>query len=229
VDAAFYWRQNRGSHSSLLKRCDKLIARYQKDHNLEWAGNLTFVREYWLRGNIQRVGLFGSHPSVVAELEWKELPFGVKGYFGQAQAIPFGQPIEPYRAFKKVLEVNPKDSRAIYWVKVLPWLSGSSDDSPESTATYLQSARRVYEAYRDQLDDQQKVEALDTIFACTSSYIFVQRNGKKRTDVKVGSEMDWAVKESDALVKKYPFLRNDFALRLSKNVAYMKDPNRVRP
>lgn len=229
VDAAFYWRWDRGSQSTLLKRCDALIARYRERGNLEWAGNLTFVRGLWLRGDFQRVGLFGKRPSTVTAEEWKELPYGSKGYFGHAQAIPFGQPIEPYRAFKKVMEVNPKDPRAIYWVKVLPWLSGAKEDSVESTASYLKSARKIYEIYRDQLDDQHKVKALDTFFEAASSYVYVQRYWKKRTDAKVDAEIEWAVNESEFLVKKYPFLRNDFALRWTKNIAYMKAPNRVLP
>lgn len=228
VDAAFFWRCDRGNQPSLLKRCDALISRYQEQGNLEWVGNLTFLRGYWLRGDIKHLGFFGARPSEVTAEEWKELPYGNMGHFGHPQAIPLGQPIEPYRSFKKVLAVNPKDPRAIYWVKVLPWISGSSDDSLSAISSYIQSARRVYETYGGQLGDQQKVKAINTFLEAVSSQVFVQRYWKKQPNVKIEKEIEWALKEADVLVGKYPFLQNDIALNWAKIKAYLSKPDQVQ-
>ena len=224
VDAAFYWRVDRGDRKALLNRCDALIQRYLKEGNPVWAGNLAFVRALWLRGNIERTGLFGTNPAKVTEAEWKELPWGSKGFFGNLFSAPFGKPIEPYRAFKKALELNPKDPRAIYWVKVSPWLSGAKDDSPEFTRTYLAQAKRVYETYQDQLDDQHRVEALGQVLEFAASSVFVQRYWKKKEGVRVDADQfGWVVKAYTPLVSKYSFLGEE-ATRWEKLMAYLKDP-----
>lgn len=228
VDSACYWRQGRGDRKALLLKCDLLLQQYFKEGNLTWAGNLTFVRAFWLRGNIKHLGVFGSQPSKVTSLEWQELPWGQKGFFGNESAVPFGQPIEPFRAFKQVLEVNPGDPRSIYWVKVLPYISGAKIDSPDFIFAYLEQTKRLFETYKDQLDDKHRVECIDKIIEFIGSSVFVQWYWKKKTNFRLtDAQVDWILSECKPLISNYPFLSEMKLTRWESLIRYVKDASMV--
>ena len=103
-------------------------------------------------------------------------------------------------------------------------MSGAKDDSPEFTRTYLAQAKRVYETYQDQLDDQHRVEALGQVLEFAASSVFVQRYWKKKEGVRVDADQfGWVVKAYTPLVSKYSFLGEE-ATRWEKLMAYLKDP-----
>jgi len=225
--AATNWRTGLGSQSELIKQCDALIKKRQPG-DLQWAGNLVFIREHWLKAN-PRIGNFGREPKKATRKELAELPWGdTRREFARPLGF-YSYPIEPYRAFKQVLKVNPKDRRAIFWTKVLPWVDGFAPEGKHgkpTSADFILECKRVYMAQREQLDDYHRFWAVQEFIRAAKSATYVERYHLHLKEIHHDADLQWAVDELDLLFKKWPFLRYQID-ELGEWLAYMKDPARV--
>lgn len=230
-DASFNWRIDRGSRKDLIKRCNALIDEKTKEGDRAWAGNLTFIREHWLHASAH-VGLFGrAQEEPPAGLD-KELPWqGAAREFGRGGVALSSYPWQPYVAFRKVLEVNPRDVRAIFWTRLLPLVNGFMVPYAKNGATtvdYIRECRRVYGATREQLDDYHRFWFLKEFIQTANGMTYSERYWMKKPGVKHDANIQWAVDELGALFTKYPFLKYQI-LYLKEWLLYMKDPNQVEP
>lgn len=230
-DASYFWRIDRGSRKELIKRCDTLIAAKKDERDWVWAGNLVFVREHWLHASA-RVGLFG-HVRVQppAGLD-NELPWqGSARAFGRGGVALHSYPWEPYVAFKKVLEVNPKDVRAIFWTKLLPWVNGFTPPDGKNGATtddYIRECRRVYGVMREQLDNYHRFWFLKEFIQTADGSTYAERYWSKKKGVQHGTDIQWAVDELKGLFVEFPFLQYQVVF-LKEWLLYLSDPNQVKP
>jgi hypothetical protein len=226
--AATQWRTGLGSQSDLINQCDALIKRKQAG-DLQWAGNLVFVREHWLQAN-PRIGNFGREPKVATRKELAELPWGnTRREF--ASSLFYSYPIEPYRAFKQVLKVNPKDKRASFWTEVLPWVNGIAPEGKRgepTSADLIRECKRVYMAQREQLDDYHRFWAVKEFMRAAKSATYVERYHLHLKGIHHDADLQWAVDELNSLFSKWPFLRYQID-ELGKWLAYMKNPEWIDP
>ncbi len=231
VDAAYFWRVDRGSKSALLKRCEALIEARKKAGDLVWAGNLVFVREHWLGAN-QRVGLFARAQSLQTPELDKELPWRNAGReFGHEPGGLYRYPLKPYLAFKKSLEVNPKDIRAIFWTKLLPWVNGfslSDCKTGQTTDDYIRECKRVYLNFRGNLDDYHRFWFLKEFLRTCNGMTYEARWWLKQKGISHDADLQWAMEDLNGLFGKYPFLHYQVE-ELKEWLLYMKDPNQVEP
>jgi hypothetical protein len=224
-EAAEHWRFGRGSRSKLVARCNEWIQVYLKEGDREWAGRLVFVRELWL-GESARVGLFGTLPTSRTSEEAAQMPWkGVRASFGGGQGGKHYE-IRPYRAFKKVLDVNPADTRARMWVEVMPWLDGFIvEEGPGKPrfADYVEVVRKVYEKNKAWFSEPQKEFFLWDYVDRASSQTFMERTILKAKGLKTIDAVQWALEELDRVRKPWPFLKRK---DLQYQIEFMKDPNR---
>lgn len=176
-EAATQWRTGVGSQGALIKRCDALIEKKKKAGDLQWAGNLVFVREHWLQAN-PCTGNFGREPKNVTQKELADLPWAnTRRTFARPLGF-YSYPIEPYRALKRVLQVNPKDKRAIFWTEVLPWVNGIAPEGKRgepSSADFIRECKRVYLVQRERLDDYHRFWAVQESIRAAKSATYVER------------------------------------------------------
>ena len=230
-DAARFWRIDRGSRSALLKRCDALINAKEKAGDLVWAGNLTFIRELWIQGN-PRTGLFAREQSPQTPELDRELPWQHAGReFGREGVSMYSYPLKPYLVFKKVLEVNPGDVRAVFWTRLLPWVNGfslSDCKTGQTTNDYISECKRVYGDCKDKMDDYHRFWFLREFLRSTDGMTYEARWWLKQKGVSHDTDLQWALDELALLFGKYPFLRYQIA-EVKEWLLYMKDPNQVEP
>jgi hypothetical protein len=229
-DASYYWRVDRGSKKSLIERCDALIEARKKEGDLVWAGNLAFVRYHWLNAET-RIGLFGRAPSAQTPELDRELPWqNARRDFGRVGGWAC-YPLKPYLACKKVMEVNPKDARALFWVKMLPWVNGFSAMHGKTGQTeddFIRECKRVWSENREALDDYHRFWFLKEFLEKCDGMTYEARWWMKKKGVHHDADIQWAVDELNGLIGKYPFLKYQ-AVHLKEWLLYMKDPNQVEP
>jgi hypothetical protein len=227
--AATNWRTGLGSQSALFKQCDALIKKKQAG-NLQWAGNLVFIRENWLQAN-PRAGNFGREPKVATRKELAELPWGNTRRTFARPLGHYSYPIESYRAFKQVLNVNPKDRRAIFWTEVLPWVNGIAPEGKPgepTSADFIRECKRVYMVNRERLDDYHRFWAMKEFMRAADGATYVERYHLHLKGIHHDVDLQWAVDELNLLFNKWPFLRYQID-ELGKWLAYMKNPEWVDP
>jgi len=229
-EAAVYWRTGRGSQTALIERCDALIKQRQKEGDFQWAGNLVLVRELWLKAKT-RYGDFERTYEPVTPQERAELPWGnTRATFAKPESM-YAYPIEPYRAFKEVLKVNPGDIRAIFWTEVLPWINGFAPEGGPGKPTsddLIRECKRVYLAHRDLLGDSYRFWALTTLVRAVDGATYVERYRLHLKGVKHDEDFQWAIDDLSRLLEKWPFLESEMP-ETRKSLEYIRDASWIDP